>query len=84
MTFLRWEDFEPRAGRYDRTAFCRLADFLGWCRARGLLAHPSLFVGWMSGGILWPDWKKRRNLFSDPLMRRRSFAFAARAAKVCA
>ncbi len=81
--FLRWEDFEPTPGRYRAEAFARLAEFLGWCRKRSLFAHPSLFVGWMSGGVFWPEWKQERNLFSDALMRRRSFAFAARAARVC-
>ena len=82
--FLRWEDFEPQASRYDRTAFRRLAQFLGWCRLRGILAHPSLFVGWMSGGIFWPGWKGDRNFFSNVFLRRRAFAFAKRAAHVCA
>lgn len=81
--FLRWEDFEPQPGRYRRVAFERLAQFLGWCAERELLAHPALFVGWMSGGIFWPQWKARRNLFFDPLLRRRAFAFAARAARTC-
>jgi endo-1,4-beta-mannosidase len=61
--FLRWEDFEPTPGRYSATAFRRLAELLGWCRARGLLAHPSLFVGWMSGGIFRPRWMRGRNIF---------------------
>ena len=82
--FLRWEDFEPEPGRYDPRMFRRLAQLLGWCRTRGLLAHPSLFVGWMSGGIFWPEWKRGRNLFADPFMRRRAFAFAGRAVRVCA
>ncbi len=82
--FLRWQDFEPRPGRYERVMFRRLAQLLGWCRERGLLAHPSLFVGWMSGGIFWPEWKRGRNLFADALVRRRAFAFAAEAARVCA
>ncbi len=82
--FLRWQDFEPRPGAYDRVAFRRLGQFLDWCREFGLLAHPSLFVGWMSGGIFWPEWKQGRNLFSDATMRRRSTAFAHRAVKACA
>ncbi len=82
--FLRWEDFELAPGRYDLKAFRRLAELLEAFRTRGLLAHPSLFVGWMSGGIFWPKWKRERNLFADPELRRRSFTFAERAAKVCA
>ena len=79
--FVRWEDFEPKVGHYHQPAFNRLKTFLGWCRDRGLLVQPSLFVGWMSGGIFWPDWKGRRNLFSDALMRRRGFALARRVSK---
>lgn len=82
--FLHWEDFEPQPGRYNAVAFRRLGLLLESCRRHGLLAHPSLFVGWMSGGIFWPAWKRGRNLFSDPTMRKRAFAFAARAARVCA
>src|SRR5690606_31335763 len=52
--FLRWQDFEPQAGEYDETPFTRLADLLRWHEERGLLAHPALFVGYMSGGIFWP------------------------------
>jgi hypothetical protein len=80
--FLRWQDFEPRPGRYNAAAFRRLEAMLSWCRREGLLAHPSLFVGWMSGGIFWPEWKRGRNLFGDAFMRRRAGAFAARAARV--
>jgi hypothetical protein len=82
--FLRWQDFEPRPGHYSASAFRRLEEMLSWCRGEGLLAHPSLFVGWMSGGIFWPEWKRGRNLFGDAFMRRRAAAFAARAARVLA
>ena len=64
--------------------FDRLAQFLGWCAERGLYAQPSLFVGWMSGGTFWPEWKAGRNLFADPFMVERSAAFARRAAEVIA
>lgn len=82
--FLRWQDFEPEAGRYSALAFRRLGLFLDGCRKRGLIAQPSLIVGWMSGGIFWPEWKRERNLFADPIMRRRAVRFAAKAAAVCA
>lgn len=82
--FLRWQDFEPVAGRYDEVQFVRLDWMLAECAARGLYAQPSLFVGWMSGGIFWPEWKKDRNVFSDPFMAERSEAFARRAAQVFA
>ncbi len=81
--FLRWQDFEPRCGHYQARSFSRLARFLSWCRDRDLMTQPSLMVGWMSGGIFWPGWKGPRNLFTDPLMRRRAGAFATRAAQVC-
>lgn len=82
--FLRWQDFESQSGRYSAVAFRRLEELLAWCRQEGLLAHPSLFVGWMSGGVFWPEWKRGRNLFGDAFMRRRAAAFAARAARVLA
>lgn len=82
--FLRWQDFEPQPGRYNARNFRRLADLLRWCRAHKLLAQPTLIVGWMSGGIFWPTWKEGRNLFVDPLMRKRAMAFATRASRVCA
>ncbi len=56
--FRRWQDFEPVPRRYDRRMFARLGKLLEWHKARGLLAHPSLFVGWMSGGIFWPKWHR--------------------------
>lgn len=82
--FLRWQDFEPDAGEYNALMFERLALFLDWCRQRDLYAQPSLFVGWMSGGIFWPRWKGERNLFTDPFMVERAAAFARRAAEVIA
>jgi len=82
--FLRWQDFEPQPGRYSALAFRRLTQFLGWCRERKLLTQPSLIVGWMSGGIFWPEWKQDRNLFSHPYMLRRATAFATKAARACA
>lgn len=82
--FLRWQDFEPEEGTYNERAFERLETLLEWHRERGLLAHPSLFVGWMSGGIFWPNWHRRRNVFSDPELRARAIAFARKAAEVCA
>lgn len=82
--FLRWQDFEPRAGQYEPVMWRRLEQFLGWCRQRGLWAHPSLFVGWMSGGVFWPRWKGQRNLFADPQMVERAAAFARQAAIIIA
>jgi hypothetical protein len=82
--FLRWQDFEPEPGQYDPKRFEQLAQMLTWCAERGLYAQPSLFVGWMSGGVFWPKWKAGRNLFADPVMLERSMAFAWRAAEVIA
>lgn len=82
--FLRWQDFEPAAGVYDEAAFDRLRELLRWHRERRLLAHPSLFVGYMSGGVFWPEWRRGRNVFGDPVLRERAAAFAAKAAAVCA
>jgi hypothetical protein len=82
--FLRWQDFEPEPGCYDEQSFARFDEFLGWCEERNIAAHPSLFVGWMSGGIFWPAWRAGRNAFSDPFMLERATAFARRAAAVIA
>lgn len=82
--FLRWQDFEPEAGRYADRSFERLEWLLSACAARGLWAHPSLFSGWMSGSIFWPAWKGARNLYADPVMASRAEAFARRAARTFA
>ncbi len=79
--FLRWQDFEPEPGAYVDENFARLAELVAWCGERGLAAHPSLFVGFMSGGIFWPTWKGGRNLFADDDVRGRAVAFARRAAR---
>src|ERR1043166_3661576 len=76
--FVHWEDFEPEPGRYDPLMEKRLQQFCQWCAEFGIHAHPSLFVGWMSGGIFWPKWKGSRNLFEDADMVERSLAFAQR------
>ena len=82
--FLRWQDFEPAPGEYREEMFDRLAQLLSWCHERCIYAQPSLFVGWMSGGVFWPSWKGDRNLFADPSMVERSALFARRAAEVIA
>lgn len=82
--FLRWQDFEPEPGAYDGVALARLEEFLSWCRARGLYAQPSLFVGWMSGGTFWPRWKGARNAFAEPYMVERALSYARRIAEVVA
>lgn len=82
--FLRWQDFETAPGRYDARMWKRLDQLLQWHRARGLWAHPALFVGFMSGGIFWPEWHRGRNVFCDRVLRRRARAFSRRAAAVCA
>jgi len=79
--FLRWQEFEPRPGEYDPVMFERLRWLLGQFRSRKLLAHPSLFVGWMSGGMFWPQWRQGRNVFADPYMQERAAAFARHCAR---
>ena len=80
--FLRWEDFEPEAGKIDPIMLDRLAAVMDALRENGLYAHPSLFVGWMSGGVFWPEWVKGRNIFSDPDLVERSAQFAAAVCKI--
>ncbi|HEY3332221.1 MAG TPA: cellulase family glycosylhydrolase [Capsulimonadaceae bacterium] len=82
--FVRWQDFEPEEGVYDDQKFDRLTQFLAWCDDRDILAQPSLFVGWMSGGEFWPAWRAGRNVFADPLMVERGAAFASRCAAAIA
>lgn len=78
--FLRWQDFEPREGQYAESSFHHLEQLMEWIAERGLLAQPTLFVGGMSGGTFWPDWKRERSLFADSEMIERSRAFARKAA----
>ncbi len=80
--FLRWPDFEPELGRYDERMFERLRQFVGWCAERGLLAHPALVTGFMSGAHYWPKGKDQRNLYADPIMVAHSAAYCAKAAAV--
>lgn len=80
--FLRWQDFEPYPGNFDEKMFKRLAHMLAWCQQRQLYTNPSLFVGWMSGGLFWPAWKSDHNLYADSYLRERAAAFAQRAAQV--
>ena len=82
--FLRWPDFEPELGRYEEGMFDRLRKYMGWCAQRGMLIHPSLVIGGMSGGNFWPRGKDHRNLFADPLMVERSAAYCGKAAGVLA
>ncbi len=80
--FLLWQDFEPEIGQYDPVCFDRLTTFVGWCAERNILAHPAVFVGWMSASTFFPAWKEGRNLYTDPVVRERSVLFASRVAEV--
>lgn len=82
--FLRWQDFEPQPGAYNDANFDKLRQVLRWCRDYGVWAHPSLFVGFMSGGLFWPKWKGDRNLYADPEVAAASARFARRATEVIA
>ncbi len=79
--FLRWQDFEPHPGDYSDLNFERLDWLLKNCQRYGLMPQCSLFIGWMSGGVFWPEWKGERNFFSDPFLLERGVAFARRAAE---
>jgi len=82
--FLRWPDFEPRLGVYNPVMFDRLRALTGWCAERGLLAHPALVTGFMSGGHFWPEGKGSRNLYSDPEISARACQFCHHAAEALA
>ena len=82
--FLRWQDFEPRPGEYDPLMLGRLRNMLEWCRNAGVVAHPSLVVGFMSGGVFWPQWRQGRNAFADPFMVQRAAEFAAAVSRIIA
>lgn len=79
--FLRWQDFEPQPGQYCERSLQRLDTFLRLCARYRLLAQPCLFIGWMSGGLFWPQWKGGRNLYADPQVVQRSEAYARRIAR---
>jgi hypothetical protein len=79
--FLRWQDFEPTHGQWSKFQFERLHTLLRWGAERDLALHPSLFVGWMSGGEFWPEWKGDRNLFADSHLRQASIGYASRCAE---
>ena len=80
--FLRWQDFEPTPGNYATGMFERLERLMAWCQERQLYTNPSLFVGWMSGGLFWPAWKEAHNLYADPYMVERSTGLAQHAAQI--
>ncbi len=54
--FLRWFDFQPEAGRMDRTMLRRLETFVELAAASGLRTMPTLFCGHMSGVNWLPSW----------------------------
>ena len=81
--FLRWDAFQPEKETWNPLALERLHHFLDWCEEAGIYAQPTLFVGWMSGAIFWPDWKESRNLFADPEVRSLGAQFARKIAAVC-
>ncbi|MFM2090434.1 MAG: hypothetical protein RLZZ127_923 [Planctomycetota bacterium] len=66
--FARWDQLEPRLGEWDPRMVERTGILAGWCAERGLLAHPCLFVGFMSGGHFWPQGLAGRNVFTDPVV----------------
>jgi tetratricopeptide (TPR) repeat protein len=66
-----------KLGRYDEGMFRRLDTFLGWCAERQILAHPSLFVGGMSGGTFWPRGKDGRNLYAPERMKALGFEYVS-------
>ena len=54
--FLRWDDFQPRAGTLDPVMFERLALVANLAGEAGLRCMPTLFCGHMSGVNWLPEW----------------------------
>jgi hypothetical protein len=82
--FLRWPEFQPAEDAVDATALTRLAAVGAAARDAGLLLIPTLFVGFMSGGLYPPPWLGTRNLFTDPACIRAAGLLATEAARVLA
>lgn len=78
--FIMWSSFEPHPGVMNETVVQNLVDMLKICVDEDLYVNVSVFVGWMSGQLIWPSWKTR-NMFTDPYTRKKSLEFAQFIAK---
>ncbi len=59
--FLRWESFQPEAGKMDSTALRRFDAIMDCVADSGLKAMPTLFCGHMSGVNWLPGWSLDRD-----------------------
>ncbi len=82
--FLRWIDFQPQPDSVVPAMLERLGKFLAWCAQRDIAAHPSLFVGFMSGGVFWPSWHAGRNPFTHDTVIDHTCRFVQAATQVIA
>lgn len=63
--FLRWPEFQPEADKVNPIALERLAQVGQVGRDAGIRLIPTLFVGFMSGGLYPPPFVNPRNSASD-------------------
>ena len=82
--FLRWPEFQPTEARVEKNALRRLAAVGAAARETGIYLVPTLFVGFMSGGLYPPPWLNGRNLFTDPDCVKAAGRLAEAAAKALA
>jgi len=79
---LLWSAVEPAPGRYDEEHLRALDAVLGAARRRGLLLHPTLFIGGEVGDAYWDvPWRDGRHPHRDPEMLRLQAAHAAHLAR---
>lgn len=74
--FLLWPDVHPEPDTFTPAVLDRLDQLLGWCTQRCIYTQPTLFTGFMSGGLFWPAWKAGRSLYEPGPMRVQSVRFA--------
>ena len=82
--FLRWPEFQPTENRLEAKALKRLAEVGEAARETGIYLIPTLFVGFMSGGLYPPPWLNGRNLFTDPACVKAAGLLATAAARALA
>lgn len=79
--FVPWREVEPAAGVYDELAIARLRELVSLAGAAGLACIPALLTIFMNGELLDLPWRDRRDLWTDPTMRRRAREYVGRLAR---